>query len=79
MAVQLLIDLYRRHLGVMTTVGLGDAPNDAEFLRLVDIPTIISSPAAETLARLVPDARVTRLTGPSGWNEAVLQLLGAPG
>lgn len=79
MAVQVLTGLYRRHLGALTTVGLGDAPNDAELLRAVDIPIIVSSPVAETLARLVPNARVTGAPGPVGWNEAVLQLLGVSG
>ena len=74
-AVRLLVGLYRRQLGDVRTVGLGDAPNDAEFLRAVDVPILIASPRVDQLRALVPGGRVTTLEGPAGWNEAVLALL----
>ena len=73
-AVRLLTALFRRHLGAITTVGLGDAPNDASFLAEVDIPVAIASPRADVLLSLVPRARLTRSTGPAGWNEAILAI-----
>ena len=76
-AVRLLIALYRRSLGSVTTVGLGDAPNDASFLSEVDVPLLIDSPRLEQLRALVPHGRVSRTAGPSGWNEAALALLAA--
>ena len=75
-AVRLLASLYRHQLGGVTTVGLGDAPNDASFLAEVDVPVVVSSPRAEALHARVPRARVTRLTGPAGWNEAMLEIVG---
>ena len=74
-AVRLLIALYRRQLGDVRTVGLGDAPNDAAFLRVVDVPILIASPHVDRLRALVPGGRVTTLEGPAGWNAAVLALL----
>jgi mannosyl-3-phosphoglycerate phosphatase len=74
-AVRLLADLYRRQLGAVTTVGLGDAPNDAAFLSEVDVPIVIASPHADAIAQRVPRATVTRASGPAGWNEAMLVLL----
>ena len=74
-AVRFLATLYRRLLGAVTTVGLGDAPNDASFLAEVDIPVAIASPRVEQLVSLVPRARRTRAPGPTGWNEAVLEIL----
>jgi len=74
-AVRLLIALYRRQLGDVRAIGLGDAPNDAEFLREVDVPILIASPRVDQLRALVPGGRVTTLEGPAGWNAAVLALL----
>ena len=74
-AVNRLIELYRRSLGSIQSVGLGDAPNDAGFLSVVDIPIVIASSHATRLRTLVPRARVTNLPGPAGWSEAVVALL----
>lgn len=74
-AVRILAALYRRLFGSITMVGLGDAPNDASFLREVDVPILIGSPGVDELRALVPNGRVTALPGPAGWNDAVLALL----
>ena len=74
-AVRRLATLYRRALGVVCTIGLGDAPNDAGFLAEVDVPIIIPSARSAELRALVPGARVGAHRGPSGWNEAVLAAL----
>jgi mannosyl-3-phosphoglycerate phosphatase len=74
-AVRLLATLYRRQWGSVTTVGLGDAPNDATFLAEVDVPIAVTSPRVEGLRARVPRAHATRLAGPAGWNEAILELL----
>ena len=74
-AVRLLITLYRRRDRAVTTVGLGDAPNDASFLAEVDRPIAIASPHVDELVARVPRARVTQRPGPAGWNEAMLEIL----
>jgi mannosyl-3-phosphoglycerate phosphatase len=72
-AVLLLIQAYRQ-LGPIRTIGIGDGPNDAGFLNLVDYPVLLDSPAAEELHKHVPRAR-SAPAGPGGWNEAVLEIL----
>lgn len=76
-AVRIVMDLYRRESGAVKSVGLGDALNDVDFLREVDVPIVIASPNGDDVARLVPRARITRAPGPQGWNEAVLETLNA--
>ena len=74
-AVSRLLALYRRHFRTARTVGLGDAPNDASFLRVVDVAILVASPRLDQLRALVPEGRPTALPGPAGWNGAVLSLL----
>ena len=73
-AVRLLIGLYRRQWEDLVTVGLGDAPNDAEFLNSVDRPILVRSHYTGQLRLAVPQGTVTRLPGAAGWNEAILGL-----
>jgi mannosyl-3-phosphoglycerate phosphatase len=80
LAVRCLIALYRKALGPVTTIGIGDGYNDVEFLSSVDAPRIIQSRNAMGLKVSVPAATVTTAPGPHGWNEAVLEAVaGAPG
>ena len=74
-AVSLLIEAYRRIEPELYTVGLGDALNDVEFLRPVDIAVIVRSPAADEMQAALPAARVTQAPGPEGWNEAIRSVL----
>jgi mannosyl-3-phosphoglycerate phosphatase len=75
LAVEKLIELYRRQFGQVRTVGLGDAPNDLEFLRKVDVPVVIQSRRVDQMQKEIPEARVTSLPGPAGWGDAVVVLL----
>jgi mannosyl-3-phosphoglycerate phosphatase len=77
-AVEALIWLYERQFGPVTTIGLGDSLNDAGFLRMMRQPVVIASRQRATPAELeIPGALRTARPGPDGWNEAVLELLGA--
>jgi mannosyl-3-phosphoglycerate phosphatase len=78
-SVRLLISHYHQIFDNMVTAGFGDGINDRDFLRCVDVPVIVRSEAAWTLAAALPQARVTTHPGPQGWNQAVLDLLGEPG
>ncbi len=74
--VNLLIHYYQRAFGPITTIGLGDGPNDAGFLKLVDVPLVMKSPASEELLTAVPHARLCPGNGgPADWNAAVLSAL----
>jgi mannosyl-3-phosphoglycerate phosphatase len=60
------------------TIALGDAPMDAEFLELADIPIIVRERDGrpnERLLSLVPYATIAPDSGPYGWARALEQLL----
>jgi mannosyl-3-phosphoglycerate phosphatase len=77
-AVKAARDLYVRAYGEVTTIGIGDAPNDAGFLGVVDYAVIIRSPMWERMTKLVPRGHVTQQPGPAGWNEAILTIFDSP-
>ncbi|MCC0012403.1 MAG: HAD-IIB family hydrolase [Rhodobiaceae bacterium] len=61
------------------TVALGDAPNDREMLEAADIGVIVRNDHGIALPKLEGEAagriRRTQLSGPQGWNEAVMQIV----
>jgi mannosyl-3-phosphoglycerate phosphatase len=73
-AVRALAEFFARAHGPVTTVGLGDSLNDAGFLNAVDRPVLIRSAHSAALQLAVPHGVLTERPGPSGWNEAVLNL-----
>ncbi len=78
-AVQLLLSLYQREYGAVASIGLGDGLNDLPMLRAVDRPVLVRHPDGGFDARIdLPGLIRTQQPGPSGWNDAVLQLLAAP-
>lgn len=58
-------------------VALGDSPNDLAMLEVADRAFWVRSPVAEPpyAGQHPAAARVTRETGPRGWNEAIAALL----
>lgn len=75
-AVRILSELYRIRFGPITTIALGDSPNDLPMLQSVDIPVAVQRPdgrhhPALELSNLFRVAKI----GPAGWNSAVLELL----
>jgi mannosyl-3-phosphoglycerate phosphatase len=73
-AVRRLTGLYKRLRDPVVTIGLGDGLNDAGFLSVVDLPILVRSPQAVELQLRVPHGRLTHLSGPAGWNQAVLEV-----
>jgi len=81
-AVSRLIALYRQQYGEIATVGLGDSPNDLDFLRLVDTPVVVALPDGThdpELRNKLPQARLAKGVGPEGWNEALRDIAGTIG
>jgi mannosyl-3-phosphoglycerate phosphatase len=72
-AVRLVTALYAKASEEVSTIGVGNAHNDADFLRAVDVPLLIQSRYAAALKKAVPHAIVSAYPGPHGWNEAVLE------
>ncbi|MGD2125926.1 MAG: HAD-IIB family hydrolase [Desulfobacteraceae bacterium] len=77
-AVEKLISWYKQLPSYPITIALGDSPNDFSMLKRVDHPVLVrTSRHFPEIEQEVPGLRITRETGPRGWNEAVLELLGA--
>ena len=77
-AVQRLLDAYARKWPgtVLTSVSLGDGPNDLGMLASTDIAVIIKGKHEHRMS-LESQNRVLRppSPGPRGWNEAILAIL----
>lgn len=75
-AVRILKDLYQRERGEMDSIGLGDGFNDLPLLQSVEHPVLIRREDGGFAPDIAINGLVkTRLCGPAGWNEAVLELL----
>ena len=58
------------------TVGLGDSYNDKQMLEVVDYPVFIYNPGTRQPDMSgISNLTTTKLPGPAGWNEAVLDLI----
>jgi mannosyl-3-phosphoglycerate phosphatase len=76
-AVDKLTRWYKKYCGPMTTIALGDSPNDFTMLKRVDHPVLVkSSRAYPNLFKAIPSLKTTEETGPAGWDAAVSALLG---
>jgi mannosyl-3-phosphoglycerate phosphatase len=68
--------LERDGYAVTKTIGLGDSDNDREMLLAVDIPIIVRKhDGTHIVLEQRPDAIITNLPGPAGWNQAMQNLL----
>ncbi len=75
-AVNILMSLYRQQYGSVASIGLGDSLNDLPMLEAVDHPVLVLHDDGSYDSRIaIPYLLKTRLPGPAGWNEAVLQFL----
>lgn len=75
-AVRILAELYRIRFGSITTIALGDSPNDLPMLQSVDIPVAVQRPNGRHHPALaLPNLYKVAKIGPAGWNSAVLELL----
>ncbi|MEW6665448.1 MAG: HAD-IIB family hydrolase [Thermodesulfobacteriota bacterium] len=63
------------HGDPVTTVGLGDSPNDEPMLREVDVPVLIPLPDGSYENINLPGLRKATFPGSKGWQESVERLL----
>ena len=72
-AVRRLVELLRPS----RTIGLGDAPNDAAFLSIVDHPVLVPKKAGVDgrLRTALPHADVAPAPAGAGWSAAVRSLV----
>jgi mannosyl-3-phosphoglycerate phosphatase len=76
-AVRALRGLFEADGGPVRAIGLGDSPNDEPMLREVDVPVIVRRPGGGYSAAVhLPGLIVAPYSGPEGWRETVLEILG---
>ena len=75
-AAIILIELFRRKLGELQTIGLGDSVNDLPLLAIVDIPVLVQKPGVRWEEVDLPVLRRAEGIGPVGWRKAVEELIG---
>jgi len=67
---------YKACRGDVTTIALGDSPNDFAMLERADIPVLIRSQRTfPDLERRIPGLIVSDRAGPAGWNSVIWQIL----
>jgi mannosyl-3-phosphoglycerate phosphatase len=75
-AVSILIGLYRKKIGEIITVAIGDSPNDITMLEKVDRPIVVQGPDGSYETEInIPRLIKADGIGPEGWNSAVLKFL----
>lgn len=75
-AVSLLKSMYRTASKALTTIGVGDAPNDLPMLQAVDHPILVQQPDGSYHGDLIIQGLVrAEGKGPAGWNSAIMDLL----
>ncbi len=57
-------------------LALGDSPNDCELLEMADVAVVVPNPAARSPLQPREGWRLASAPGPTGWNEAVLDVVG---
>lgn len=79
-AMQALVKRYRSRYpdARLTSVALGDSPNDRHMLEAADIAVVIRGPEPLTLSE-GHSVMYSDQSGPSGWNECVLTILAGKG
>lgn len=74
-AIALLIKGFKRKLGRILTIGLGDSLNDLPLFKIVDIPMLVEKPGPCWEEMKIPRLRRIEGVGPVGWNRAIHQLV----
>ncbi len=75
-AVTILAGLYRQKYGDISTVALGDSPNDIPMLERADYPILVKKPDGRHDPRIEVAGLIrAEGIGPAGWSEALLELL----
>jgi mannosyl-3-phosphoglycerate synthase len=70
-AASILMELFKRKLGRIHTVGLGDSMNDLPLLAAVDTPILVQKPQGGWEKMELPNLRLVKGAGPVGWKRAI--------
>jgi mannosyl-3-phosphoglycerate phosphatase family protein len=75
-AVDILTQLYRKKFGEITTLALGDSPNDFPMLEHVDHPILVRNHQGEHDSSIqLPNLIKVEGIGPEGWGKAVINFI----
>jgi mannosyl-3-phosphoglycerate phosphatase len=74
-ATAVLIGLYRRLWGKVTTIGIGDSLNDLPMLSTVDSPVLVQKPEGVWEQISLPQLYKIEGIGPEGWIRAIRELV----
>lgn len=75
-AVSILTDLYEKKFLEITTIAIGDSPNDLPMLKRVDYPVIVQKPDGSYDQGInIPNLIRAGGIGPEGWNKAIRSIL----
>jgi mannosyl-3-phosphoglycerate phosphatase len=75
-AVEILTQLYRKKFGEITTLALGDSPNDFPMLERVDHPILVKNHRGEYDIRIaLPNLIKADGIGPEGWGQAITNFI----
>lgn len=75
-ATRILVELFRRKLGKIKTIGIGDSFNDRAMLAEVDVPVLVQKPGSYWEEIELPTLYRIEGVGPQGWVKAVTELTG---
>lgn len=75
-AVKILVGLYKKKLGRIKTIGVGDSPNDEPMLAEVDLPVLVQKPGGFWEDIKIPNLYRVKGIGPEGWVQAIKELAG---
>ncbi|MGC9515020.1 mannosyl-3-phosphoglycerate phosphatase [Methanocrinis sp.] len=73
-AVSTLTEIFRRELGEVTTIGVGDSQNDLPMLESVDLPVLVQKPDG-SYEPVDLEVKRSEGVGPVGWNRALMEIL----
>ena len=74
-AAVILIDLFRKKLGEVRTIGLGDSANDLPLLAVVDTPVLVQKPDGHWEEMHLPNLHRVKGIGPIGWKRVIEELI----
>jgi mannosyl-3-phosphoglycerate phosphatase len=75
-AVSILTALYKKKLGEIVTIAIGDRANDTPMLERVNYPIIVQKPDGNYDHRIdVPNLLKADGIGPEGWNSEIIRLI----
>jgi len=75
-AMEIVVSWYKQFHENVTSIALGDSPNDFPMLERADYPVLIRSwRDFPMLLNKIPRLNMTSESGPRGWNSAVMGIL----